>query len=165
MPDIFWNYMNEHPMILVIIMCAGFLAFIVFFIWALDIASQAFHQPYYNYINVDGKKTAVANIWHSSRGGGRYRSYRFEMSDDKWVLVKDKSRFSSLKFISIILFIFLLICYIKMDQHTVQTFLGFIIFFIYLILFVLISYYIEDKRALKIFRKMLMDENRYETEV
>lgn len=36
---------------------------------------------------------------------------------------------------------------------------------IYLILFVLISYYIEDKRALKIFRKMLMDENRYETEV
>ncbi len=161
MSEIFRDYLNNHPMIIGVIAMIGIILFFALIFWALDIAMQEFHQPYFNYVITDGKKSAIAFIWYASHGGGHYRSFRFEMTDDKWVLSKDDSNRSGIKFVMILLVIGCTFAFIKNGDYSFSSFLVIIVFLLYFLIFFFLCDFFEKSKAKRVFKKMLLDENRY----
>ena len=113
------------------------------------------------YAELGGKKLAYVHIWSSSnKGKGYYNSYIFELIDDKWFLT-DKFKFSDLKFISILIFIFLSVGYILMGKFSLLSFIAFILAFLLLNLLYIIYTSFDHMIAKRFFKKMLKDEKRY----
>ena len=65
-------------MIIGVIAMIGIILFFALIFWALDIAMQEFHQPYFNYVITDGKKSKAKRVFKKMlMDENRYCHYKY----------------------------------------------------------------------------------------